>query len=433
MGDYKGQLAEQDFPTQVADIRTHLMTAPQESRQALENLDPGATERLEALLDHVLVLTATITPEIIPTDRPGQLKAVLNEVTAAIDYMAEPTQMAVYGNQIVAATNNLATQLWTWQGSASGDDWKDTVTGAASTYRRSLGQQLVSFNSEMEELGAHVLASKRQLERLKETGEEFVTETNDELASLKARNAERLAALEAQIESLNTQVTAAVSRQDAAIQQYQEQFSTAQEKRNTDFAELMETTRQGLTASRNDYEKGGMKALADLQVQIDKAEEMVSVFAGAGTANAFGKEAGDQAKDANKWRWYAVALAIIGAAAAAVLILAFGSNKASVAEVVGKLAVAVVLAGAAGYAATQSTAHRRREVRNRRAELLLVSFEPFVRELPEDEKDKARVALLQTIMTDSNQAAAVAEKNEPVISASQLNLVKQVYDMIVKR
>jgi flagellar basal body-associated protein FliL len=271
------------------------------------------------------------------------------------------------------------------------------------------------------------------LERLKETGEEFVTVTNDELASLKARNAERLAALEAQIESLNTQVTAAVSRQDAAIQQYQEQFSTAQEKRNTDFAELMETTRQGLTASRNDYEKGGMKALADLQVQIDKAEEMVSVFAGAGTANAFGKEAGDQAKDANKWRWYAVALAIIGAAAAAVLILAFGSNKASVAEVVGKLAVAVVLAGAAGYAATQSTAHRRREVRNRRAELLLVSFEPFVRELPEDEKDKARVALLQTIMTDSNQAAAVAEKNEPVISASQLNLVKQVYDMIVKR
>jgi chromosome segregation ATPase len=227
MGDYQGQIAKQDFETQVADSRTHLTTAPQASRDALENFDAGAAERLEVLLDHVLVLTSTLTPEVVPTEKPGQLKAVLNEVGAALAYLDDPANAHAYVSQIVGATNNLAAQLWSWQGSASGADWKDSVTGAAATYRRSLGQQLSSFNSELEGLSQKVLAARQELDAIRETAQQFESDTGEELTALKERNAEHLSALDAQIQTINNQVTAALSRQDASIQQYQEQFSTA--------------------------------------------------------------------------------------------------------------------------------------------------------------------------------------------------------------
>lgn len=426
MGDYKGQLTAQHYEDRVATIRTDLGDVPEESRRLLEDTDPNVVERLGVLLDHLLVLTSTLSAEVVPTDKPGHLSTALDELKTNIGYLAEPANAPSYVPNVIAAINNLAAVLWTWQGSSSASDWRDAVTEAASTYRRSLGQQLVSARDELDGLATSIEKAKTGLSDLREKGEQFESSMGDELEALKDRSTERLAALEAQIEALGTQVTAAVARQDASIQQYQEQFSTAQEKRTTDFAELVQSARSEAAETRKDLDTAGKQSLAELQAQIDKAKDMVSVFSAGGTANAFGKEAKEQSGAANTWRIIAIVLAIVGAAAAGVLMLAFG-NRASTPELVGKLAVTVVIAGAAGYAATQSSAHRKREVRNRRAELLLASFEPFARDLPIEERNTARVALLQVLMSDDPTGAADDEESV-AFSAGQMNFIKQLID-----
>jgi hypothetical protein len=434
VGDYEGQLIAQDYPGQVATIRSRLNSLTSASRDALESYDPGITERLQVLLDHVLVLASTTSPQIVPTERPVQLTSTLTEVNNTLSYLGEPSSAPTYAPNVAAAITNLSAHLWTWQGSMSGDDWRDAVTGAATTYRRSLGQQLVSFTAEIEGLVAQAASFKQDLATLQAEAVEHSHELDSELGVLDERTTEKLAVLETQIETLQAQVTAAVARQDAAVQQYQEQFSTAQERRGTEFVTFVQESKSSFSETRTKLSKDAQEQITLLQGEVDKAKELVSVFAGAGTANAFGKEAKEQAAAANNWRKIAIGLAILGAIAAGVLIFAFGNKSASVSEVIGKLAVTVVVAGAAGYAATQSSAHRKREVNNRRAELLLVSFEPFVRDLPTEEQDKARVTLLQTLMTDTSHVMpSDGAIDEPVLSAGQLNLIKQFFDIIARR
>jgi hypothetical protein len=435
VGDYEGQISAQDYAAQVATIRNHLEGLPSTSRDALEAHDPGITERLQALLDHVLVIATTTTPQVVPTERPGQLTASLTEVNNSLTNIDEPSNAPAYVPNVATAINSLATHMWTWQGSVSGDDWRDAVKSAATTYRQSLGQQLVSFNKEAEELSAQAESIRQGLATLTAEAAQRGTDLDAEIEALQARSTEKLAAFDAQIEALQAQVTAAVARQDASVLQYQEQFSTAQERRGTEFTTFVQESKGTFTEIRTKLTADAQEQIMALRGEVDKAKELVSVFAGAGTANAFGKEAKEQADQANNWRKIAIVLAIIGAIAAGILIIAFGNKNASVAEVVGKLAVTVVVAGAAGYAATQSAAHRRREVSNRRSELLLVSFEPFVRDLPTDEQDKARVTLLQTLMTDTNRVVSREDgaKNEPVLSAGQMNLFKQMADILFRR
>ena len=55
MGDYKTSIRQQDYPSRVVKIRTLLDSLPAATRSAVEAAEPGVTERLDQLLDDVVV------------------------------------------------------------------------------------------------------------------------------------------------------------------------------------------------------------------------------------------------------------------------------------------------------------------------------------------------------------------------------------------
>jgi TolA-binding protein len=432
MGGYANQIESLDLPGLVASVRQQIAGWSVGHRTQFEAWDSGLLDRTDALLDRVLVLGATTTPETVPTDKPPRLANVLEGLLVAVQAvpLTEPTSgYPAVGDAIEA----LATEMWSWQASTAQDDWRDAVTAAAQTYRRSVGQQLLSVAGNIDDLQTRVEDMRGQLAVMSAALTENRAVVTDTAEEFRVESARRLAEIESIIVGARQQIDSAIARQEQSISTFQDQFSTAQERRNNEFTDLIRDERETLSRAASDLVFKSANKFAELQATIDEAGELVSVFTAAGTANEFGKEANRQDAAANLWRRLAVSVALLATAPAFWLAYSTRTRSVSTGEVIAKLSIALVIAGAASYCATQSKIHRDREVKNRSAALRLASFEPFIRALSDaSEQDRARVELLTTIFGPDSPTAS-NNSDEPIITIGQLSLWQKVFDMISKR
>lgn len=291
MGNYPEQVTVADFGTRVAGVRAHLATWSDEHRHIVDREDDDILDRVEALLDEVLVATSIQNEIVVPQGLVGSLTNAIVAVDAAVtalDAVDEETVTMPLINDLSNAAETLAANLFQWPPRIDGENWREAVTQAASTYRRSAGQQLAGLSAEIQ-------AARAELVRIEQLSIDLANKTRELGDQVRRDLTEQLTALQNQLTSTNatvaaagTQVQAAVDRSEAAIGTQQQQFAEAQEARSKEFAASLKQLvidADGLIDA----------AANDAQTKVDRIDELmaktevlVDVFTAAGTARGQG-------------------------------------------------------------------------------------------------------------------------------------------------
>lgn len=90
MGGYPEQVTAADFAARVAGVRDHLASWSEATRAAVDAEDDDILERIENLLDEVLVVTAVPHETVVPT---GAISNLTNSLVA-VDSARFPLSMA---------------------------------------------------------------------------------------------------------------------------------------------------------------------------------------------------------------------------------------------------------------------------------------------------------------------------------------------------
>ena len=150
MADYAGRLEAADVAGYVARIRAQVASQPPAYLEEVDAEDDGIVERLQLVLDRALVVTSAAVPGVVPASWIKDLVGSLDSLESAVETVCSLESITVAAaNALTSGVESVAVELMSWP-LADREDWRDAVTQAASTYRRSLGQQLAAFNAELE-------------------------------------------------------------------------------------------------------------------------------------------------------------------------------------------------------------------------------------------------------------------------------------------
>ena len=273
-----------------------------------------------------------------------------------------------------------------------------------------------------------------------------VSRAERELSHAYAEISERLEAtaslLESKMSALNERVenlSRVTDRADSVLATIESNAQQSEEGRRTQFNISLANLNTGVRTQLEEFHDRAFITLEqvksvvkDIESQRDLAMNVVDVITVSATGDQFQKEAERQGKQANAWRWGALAL---GVAAAGVAVIGYiiglkSKEPLTTAELIQHLSLGAILLGLAGYAAKQSGEHRRREEEARKFQLDLAAFAPFIQRLPEDEQNAARLDLIQKVF--GRPVGPHNGKADAVIGSGEISLLSKLLDSLAK-
>ncbi len=297
----------------------------------------------------------------------------------------------------------------------------------------------------------------------------------DELGSNIDGVAERMVATSRDVEELNSLVEQRKSETDSIVTQWQQQFSEAQEKRSARFQEWLDGTNAEAEESINEiadkyktFIDNSKSATTNELNEIiadskDKHESILSLYeltAGDSVAAGYMKNANDESKQANRWRWNSVAFIFI---TIAWLLTAYfmnngihapgvGTTKESAAfpnipdksgsahnssdtsfdwyKLITTFSLTGVLLFGAAYSSQQSNKHRENEKRNKWFALQMKAFDPFVSTLSPESQQELKKELSEKLFGNYDNLKG---SNTKVVDEHAMGfVVKSITDILSK-
>ncbi|MTV26081.1 hypothetical protein FTX61_11775 [Nitriliruptoraceae bacterium ZYF776] len=400
--------------------------SPQRRSEARET-EPGLLERTEAVLSYVLAKSELVNVNLVTVDEWTSVGGVCKELAAALVAFADDGPGANRLTTVDQLVNRLLAELGKWPTDAALDG---SVTAAAETFKRSLAGRLRPVNEA-------VAALRAELDEVREAEVKAADAVESRLVNVDEQVAERLAAVEAKVARVDEQlkeseqtIASQKGRLDESIARYEKQFSEAQAERSTNFKTLLTDAESRLEEAEERLTERAEGVMATLAEHRAESEKMVTLIATSGTVDAYGKEAAAQMKQADFWRWAATVLSIVAGVVAVWSVTLAAAGDIEGAQVVSRVATAVILFGVAGYAATQSSQHRRREERARRLELELTAFTPFIASLPDEKQQAAREALVEKLFGQDPTAGTGSD--QVALTDDSVTLLSRLIDQLTR-
>lgn len=207
---------------------------------------------------------------------------------------------------------------------------------------------------------------------------------------------------------------------DAQMSQWQSQFSESQERRNTEYSNwskkldekaheelesILEKSNSELTTHQKSFEAKIKEIIDDGNEKHQAILELYELTAGDSVGAGYIKNADDEMKQANMWRWIS-----IGFISLTVLWLsfvyfcnagAFEFCKIGTEDFWAKIITAFSLTGVmlygAAYSSQQSTKHRNNEKKARWFALEIKAFDPFISSLKEEQRHELKKQLSERL------------------------------------
>lgn len=410
----------------IDDITQWLGGLSVKDRDTIRQELPGRLGRLERVVDHVRTKVDLTEYDL-----------VWNALIAEMENRLEPLRESLKGfeqTQDTTALSNIDKQLDGVLERAAlwpviePSDLGDALTQAAESYRRSLGQRTSSLWQRFDGLESDISSLKGDVQSQRDRLQESTEAATARLNEIGARGEESVAAASAQLEQLKEQIARDRGRLDSAIARYESQFSESQSSRKQEFDTLLERMEESSTSTARSLDESAKEVLEVLRSHAGEAERIVGALATTGVTHEFNREAAEQKKHANYWRWVTIGL---GLAAIAIVVWAvlYTPEGGSWAYTAGKVAAGVVTFGVAGYAANQSRDHRRREEAARSLEMDLVAFGPFTKELDPETQSKLREALVEKVFGRS--VSSIDATSAPLTQES-VTLLDHALDVFIK-
>jgi hypothetical protein len=410
--EHEKSFAQADFSGKLDDAEALLNRLTEDEVETLENDWPDALPKLRATILALRPRIAGSDPLLVSSALLAETEETLTEIVASFRVYFDDGNL-MHLNPLNDWASQLIAFVPQWPG---GPDLPTTdALDVAARFRHSAGQHLRNLEKEFEEVRSRMRGFEDEVEkRSGEWGEERID-------------------LELKIKELGETIDRQEGRLDAAIENYQEQFSTAQEKRSEEYrhqlsalesqgTELVkeaqlgyERQTEGIWLQANELKEG-------LEAELVKAKEIASFVGGANTGAGYGNEAKDQKKTADRLRWGAIAFGVAAAGLAVwAIIHAQQSDDPSVTVVLAKALGSLIFAGLAGYVATQSAHHRSREESARQRELDLLALPAIIATLPEDQKEDITGEVATRLFLAETPSAGA--RSEPALTKESISLI----------
>lgn len=265
-------------------------------------------------------------------------------------------------------------------------------------------------------LNPRIQAIKREIEAL----EGRLSELGDSASGQNTELTERVDGLKGELEAAGTRVDELISDQDA-------KFTEAQEERRREFASALRTASDELSSAQADFEEKKDEAVTRLAEVRGEIEKTAAELGGSAVAVNYGEEAKEQNRAAFWWTIVTIALLLL--AASVPVALGVLEAKQSPESVAGKISIALIIAGVAGYVANLAHHHRERSARARRLQIELNAFGPFIATLNEEDRDDLRSTIVWRFFGPDNTSQEPDDEPKPGRGITRLlNLRKKARD-----
>lgn len=350
MSSLATQIIEHPLNEQLERLVAQVRMLSPKTLDELTELDMGwLPSRAEKVVEYISGVVNGVEPDLVPLNQ-------LNAISSAADH-----------------SNTIATQL-------------DTNINQAQDFSNSLDAlvlaisplaSLVSLQKEATAAGEQYgQAASRSLRELREE----LTETQNELEGLERSREEEVANLEEIIEQLRAEIEQQKQQVQNVTNEFQSQFSKAQETRAAEWDVTRKEAEAELSAEiqkLTDSNTETMQAASDetserleeieaIKQKVDAVYQAIGQTATAGAFNATAQRERQTADTLRKWAVIAGFAAVLVAFAAAVFVFVLPETSTTPAAITTKIALVLTVGVLAGYLGKQSGFHRRREVRGSR-------------------------------------------------------------------
>ena len=270
-----------------------------------------------------------------------------------------------------------------------------------------------------QELGGAAASYKKSVGSLVRTFEKQLAGLTNEKNTLQAR-----------IEELAAEVAAQKQRADNIIVQMQQQFSVAQEARQTEAvsneskrasefedaeearAEESETAQATRQKSFDEFLAGAKVAheslrealgnnseslIASLEAQKIHAEKVVGIISTEAVAHGYGKTANEERDAAKTWRIVAVVALVVWIIAGLVFFGLTYDKDLSLSALARQFLISTPFVLLAGFAALQVSRHQRAERLNRQQELEIAAIDPYLATFDDDTRNEVKRQLAERL------------------------------------
>lgn len=331
---------------------------------------------------------------------------------------------------------------------------------------------------------ADIVGLRNAASSFREAAGRYLREIEEESTGLKTKHEELIGNLQ----SLTTEISAQKARLDAAIAEFQSQFSQAENSRRDQFTQA-ETSRGNqfsesraaldatlaafqkqsqetaesrstkftdeLTANRAafdqftketderrqafevDREKLAQEYIAQLEAHKKRAEDIVNVISNTGMVGGYQRVANEERKQAIKWENITLG-SLVGLIVVAIWAFWVATHtQFNWGLFSSRIFVALPFGIIAAYSARQADKHHDLERRNRRVELELASIDPYILPLPEEVRHEVKRQLAERLFGQSEPVqsgkASDTSGNATDVAKIVLEAVKTGLEQVTKK
>lgn len=285
-----------------------------------------------------------------------------------------------------------------------------------------------------QELGETAASYKKSVGSLVRTFEKQLAGLTNEKNTLQAR-----------IEELAAEVAAQKQRADNIIVQMQQQFSVAQEARQTEAvsnenkrasafeeaeearAEESETAQATRQKSFDEFLAGAKVAheslrealgnnseslIKSLETQKIHAEKVVGIISTEAVAHGYGKTANEERDAAKTWRIVAVVALVVWIIAGLFFFGLTYDKDLSLSALARQFLISTPFVLLAGFAALQVSKHQRTERLNRQQELEIAAIDPYLASFDDDTRNEVKRQLAEKLFGQEKPKHRRATRNK---------------------
>lgn len=232
----------------------------------------------------------------------------------------------------------------------------------------------------------------------------------------------------------------------SSLNEFQKQFSEAQDKRLTQFEDLKNIVRdeqadlmrsiedetvKDISGTSAKYKEALQKILDESGEKHTRIIELYELVSADTMSGAYQRAAAEEKSAADQWR--RISLSLIGLTAF-LLLLAYGINlglkNVGWEKMVSTFSLSAVLLAGAGYAARQSAGHRESEKRARQFYLDVKALDPYISSLKEEERRELKIKLSERLFGQSASQPSQATDQVTLPQGDVMRLIEAIVQKI---
>jgi hypothetical protein len=357
---------------------------------------PEDLGRLEEVLGYLAIVLAGTDPALVPDATHTELTRLLEQIPAnPVSSAADPGSFA----------NALLIQMAAIP-AAHNREMEQDAREAASTFRRSAGQQINAVREE-------AVALRQELQELRSETQERQEAATEQIETETTKLQAQLATIEAAATTAKDEVEALAEKQRAAFDEEQEERTAAEERRWSETHEKLRSDADAL-----------IEQIGEMR---DQAQGLVGAVSTATTANHFQ----DDAKRERVSYWVLLGVTVVALGLAVYL-----AGKAAAVEepdlqrLIAKLGVSLALIGLGVFTGSRARDHRAREKDSSTKEMEMRAFGPFIEPLPPQEQIRERILMTRRFF--AREAAHEEELTSDTEIISTAEQIAQAAQKIVR-